>query len=63
MDVVAAEMVATALAPLVFGSVALIHQLRGRPRDVGRSVLIAAGIWSGIGLGIATLLVGMATLR
>jgi len=51
MEIPAAELAMTVLAPLVFGSVALIHELRGAPRDIRSSVLIAGGIWSGIALG------------
>jgi hypothetical protein len=65
MPTVATELAMTVLGPLFFGSVALIHGLRGGPRDVGRSVLIAGGIWSGIALGTAllvTLLVSLGSI-
>jgi Na+/H+-dicarboxylate symporter len=63
MQALATELAVTVLAPLFFGSVALIHGLRaeGARHDIGRSVLIAGGIWSAIALGTAllvTLLVG-----
>lgn len=48
MDLVAAEIAVTALASLAFGSVALIHALRGTRSDVRTSLLIAGAIWSGI---------------
>ena len=63
MQALAAALAVTVLAPLFFGSVAVIHGLRaeGARHGVGRSVLIAGGIWSGIALGmvlLVTLLVG-----
>jgi hypothetical protein len=60
MEAVATGLTITVLAPLFFGSVALIHELRGRRQDVGRSILIAAVIWSFLVLGtvfLVTLLV------
>jgi hypothetical protein len=55
MQLVAAELAVAVLAPLFFGSVAVIHELRGGRHDVGRSVLIAGGIWSGLVLGTVVL--------
>jgi hypothetical protein len=55
MQALAAELAVTVLAPLFFGSVALIHGLRRGRHDIGRSVLIAGGIWSGLALGAALL--------
>jgi hypothetical protein len=55
MQLVAAELALAVLGPLFFGTVALIHGLRDGRHDVGRSVLIAGGIWSGIALGTVAL--------
>jgi hypothetical protein len=66
MAIVAAELAVTVLAPLFFGSVGLIHELRGGRHDIGRSVLIAGGIWSGIALAtvlLVTLLVSPLSAR
>lgn len=66
MEVVAAEIAVTALASLAFGSVALIHALRGTRSDVRTSLLIAGGIWSGIAVWkvlVAPLLVSPICLR
>lgn len=50
MEIVAAELAVTALASLAFGSVALIHGLRGVRSDIRTSLLIAGGIWTGIAM-------------
>ena len=56
METIATGLTLTVLAPLFFGSVALIHGLRGGRHDVGRSVLIAAVIWSFLVLGTVFLM-------
>jgi hypothetical protein len=50
MEIVAAELAVTALASLAFGSVALIHGLRGVRNDIRTSLLIAGGVWAGIAM-------------
>jgi hypothetical protein len=66
MAIVAAGLLATVLAPLAFGSVALIHELRGARHDVRTSILMAAGIWAGVVVGtrvLMTLLVSPICVR
>ncbi len=53
MQLVAAEL--AVLGPLFFGSVAVLHELQGGRHGVGRSVLIAGVIWSGLVLGTVVL--------
>lgn len=48
MELVAAELVVTALASVAFGSVAMIHGLRGARSDLRTSLVIAGGIWIGV---------------
>lgn len=66
MHIVAAELAVTALAALAFGSVALIHGMRGTRSDIRTSLLIAGGIWTCIAMGtqfVVPLLVSTSCVR
>lgn len=58
--VVALELAVTVLVPLFVGTVSVIHGLRGAKPNVGRSVLTAAGIWAGIGIGTVAIITYLA---